>query len=253
MRYCIRKSLFAAKIMHDDYLEIEENSHGVGFTKCNFRCKFCRIDHGSKVPEYDQYHFAAEIMRLMQSGKNFKFSGGEQSLNPDLKQDLRIVKNLGGAIFLDTNGSNPQVIKEVIDEGLVDVLGVSLKGLTKEEAMNVTGVKNGRFCWENTFETIDYASKAENVRVIVTHVCYNKADLAELERFGELLSPFKDVYYKINNVFESPKNPDFKSLAPGYLAGLLREFMAKHPEWENRIILIDTFEGRSYYDKISFM
>ena len=254
LRYYIEKNIFAAKMPHSDYLDIEENSHGIAFVKCNYRCKYCGINFDKEYPDYDEYHFAAIVMRLIQFGKNFKFSGGEQTLNPDLKRDLRIVKKLGGVIFLDTNGSNPQVIKEIIDEGLVDVLGVSLKGLTKEECMNMASIKNGRFCWENTLETIEYASKAENVRLIVTHVCYNNADLAELESFGEILSPFKDVYYKINNFFYIPNNPEgYIRIDSDHLLGLLKEFIEKHPEWKNRIILIDTIYGRSNHDKITFM
>lgn len=77
---------------------------------------------------------------------------------------------MGGYTFLDSNGSKPQVIRELINERLVDVLGISLKGLTADEAANVSHVRKTELCWENVLETIKFASQTPDLRVIITYV-----------------------------------------------------------------------------------
>ena len=65
---------------------------------------------------------------------------------------------MDGTVFLDTNGSMLNIIKGLLDENLVDVLGVSLKGLNEEEALETSGIKNVSLCWNNVLETIKIAS-----------------------------------------------------------------------------------------------
>ncbi|PWB02110.1 hypothetical protein C5O24_12675, partial [Paramuribaculum intestinale] len=62
-------------------------------------------------------------------GNAFKFTGGEPTLNPKLIDDMEVIRDLGGFIYLDTNGSRPDIVGKIIDRKLVDVLAVSLKGL----------------------------------------------------------------------------------------------------------------------------
>ena len=255
MSYRITRNSFAPKATHSENIDIEHNSHGIIYLKCNFRCEFCCMDFENfkKYIEYDEFSFTAAVLRLMQSGKNFKFSGGESTLNPNLKRDLQIVKKLGGTVFLDSNGSNPEVIKDLLNEGLIDVLGISLKGLSKEDCMKTANIKNGDLCWKRTFETIAAAAAKPEVKVIVTHVCFDNVDMAELERFAELLAPYKNVYYKINNLLGKPEDSNLKKIDSDYLVSLLNEFKIKYPQWEGKIIYIDTIEGMSQHNKILFL
>lgn len=255
MGYLIIEHAFAPKARENEGYDILHNSHGILYMRCNYRCKFCtqNFDAFHQYREYDEFSFTAMIMRLMQKGKNFKFTGGEATLNPNLKRDLKIVKNLGGTVFLDTNGSNPEKVKELLDADLIDVLAVSFKGLSKEECIQTANITKGELCWENTQKTIYYGSHTPRVKVIITHVCYNDVSLQEIETFADLISPYPNVYLKINNLLRNPKNSGLCRIDSDYLRNTLCEFKKQHPEWSERIIYIDTIEAMPEYEKIQFL
>ena len=54
-------------------------------------------------------------------------TGGEPTIQKDLKDFIRKVKDLGLSVKLDTNGSNPEVIKELLDEHLIDYIAMDIK------------------------------------------------------------------------------------------------------------------------------
>ena len=54
-------------------------------------------------------------------------SGGEPTIHKDLKPFIQKIKNLGFLIKLDTNGSNPKILKELIDEKLIDYVAMDIK------------------------------------------------------------------------------------------------------------------------------
>ena len=54
-------------------------------------------------------------------------SGGEPTLEPHLKEHIKKVKELGFLIKLDTNGTNPKLLKELIDERLLDYVAMDVK------------------------------------------------------------------------------------------------------------------------------
>lgn len=54
-------------------------------------------------------------------------TGGEPTLAPDLPDLLRSLKNLGFLVKLDTNGTNPQVLEELLRAGLLDYVALDLK------------------------------------------------------------------------------------------------------------------------------
>ncbi len=255
MSYCIVECAFAPKARRTEGYDIEHNSHGILYMRCNYRCKFCVQDFNRfhEYSEYDEVTFTAMVMRLIQKSKNFKFTGGEPTLNPNVKRDIGIVKKLGGTVFLDTNGSNPEKVKELLDAGLIDVLGISLKGLSKEECMRTANIKKGELCWENTQKTMYYGTHTPGVKVITTHVCYNDVSLEEIEKFADLISKYPGIYLKINNLLRNPKDSGLSRVDSDYLRNTLCVFKEKHPEWNGRIVYIDTIEGRSEYEKIQFL
>ena len=94
----------------------------------------------------------------------------------------------------------------MIQKDLINVLGISLKGITEEEAIHVSQVKKSELIWKNVWKTLDISSNySDNLRTIVTlvftienrktadykmmeyydnylHHLWDKADALELER-----------------------------------------------------------------------
>ena len=97
---------------------------------CNQRCPF---SHTSQL-------LGGDAEELMNSGALLDFlrkrqgvldgvciTGGEPTLHADLPELLRSIRALGYAIKLDTNGTNPQLLRRLIDEGLVDYVAMDVK------------------------------------------------------------------------------------------------------------------------------
>lgn len=111
------------------------------FTKsCNFRCHFCynpmlvfaegenelkNIGEGpSLIPEEDLFLFLKD-----RAGKldGLVISGGEPTLQHDLKDFIIKVKDLGYKVKLDTNGTNPEKVLDLIENKLLDYIAMDLK------------------------------------------------------------------------------------------------------------------------------
>ena len=99
---------------------------------CNFRCPFChnaslvlaaRAD-GAIIEEENFFKFLRSRRGILEG---VCISGGEPTLQPDLPDFIRKVKELGFAVKLDTNGYRPAVPRALIDEGLLDYVAMDIK------------------------------------------------------------------------------------------------------------------------------
>ncbi len=97
---------------------------------CNWRCPFC---HNSELIAGKPVDFMEEeaFLRFLQSRKGLLdgvcISGGEPTLYPGLPDLLAQIKALGYAVKLDTNGSRPDVIQHLVQEGLIDYIAMDVK------------------------------------------------------------------------------------------------------------------------------
>lgn len=108
---------------------------------CNFRCPFCQ---NSTLLGYDDGLInESEIFKYLEKRKNVLegvvVSGGEPTLQKDLKLFIRKIKDLGLKVKLDTNGSNYDVLKDLIDEKLVDYVAMDVKN-TFDDYNEICGV-----------------------------------------------------------------------------------------------------------------
>lgn len=102
---------------------------------CNFRCPFC---HNSDLVIYAKnvnYIPFDEILDYLNKRKGMLdavvITGGEPTLMPDLKEKLYKIKELGYKIKLDTNGTNPDIVKELVDLKLIDYVAMDIKNSYK--------------------------------------------------------------------------------------------------------------------------
>jgi pyruvate formate lyase activating enzyme len=99
---------------------------------CNFRCSYC---HNPELVEPRLYQPCIEENEIMEflgtrRGKldAVTITGGEPTIQNDLIPFIKQIKKMGFEIKLDTNGSQPQVIKALLDERLLDFIALDVKG-----------------------------------------------------------------------------------------------------------------------------
>ena len=100
---------------------------------CNFRCPFCH-NRELVLPERSRgLHLrkAEEILALLSERRTFLdglvITGGEPTVQPDLLGFAGEVKRFGLLVKLDTNGSRPKVLEELLRAGLVDYVAMDVK------------------------------------------------------------------------------------------------------------------------------
>ena len=98
---------------------------------CNFRCPFCHNGDLVFLPENMAEMNVEDILSFLKRRVSILegvcISGGEPLLQAQLTPVLRKVKALGYQIKLDSNGTNPDKLKELVDEGLIDYVAMDIK------------------------------------------------------------------------------------------------------------------------------
>ncbi len=110
---------------------------------CNFRCPFCHnaglvtsISAAERIGEEEIFAYLRKRQGILDG---VCITGGEPTLQKDLPDFIRTVRSLGYAVKLDTNGSDPELLAALIDEGLVDYVAMDIKN-TKEKYAATIGL-----------------------------------------------------------------------------------------------------------------
>ena len=124
---------------------------------CNFRCPFC---HNAPLvlPEQMAHDSSAEeVLRFLRKRvgvlDGVAVTGGEPLLHTDIDGFLREIKGRGFLVKLDTNGSFPERLIALVEEGLVDRVAVDIKN---SPALYAKTVGLERFDLRGVERTKDY-------------------------------------------------------------------------------------------------
>ena len=111
---------------------------------CNFRCPFC---HNASLVKGDDGPVLSEeeILKYLKLRQGILdavcITGGEPTLQPDLKDFIIKVKALGYSVKLDTNGYKIEVLKDLVNSGLIDYVAMDIKS-SKEGYARIAGLQN---------------------------------------------------------------------------------------------------------------
>ena len=115
-------------------IDFPERLAAIVFTSgCSFRCPFCynpelvlpeKIKNQPIVSEKDIFVFLKERQGLIEG---VVLTGGEPTLYKELPALIKKIKKLGYSVKLDTNGSNPKMLEELIDKKLIDYVAMDIK------------------------------------------------------------------------------------------------------------------------------
>ena len=98
---------------------------------CNFRCPFCHNSGLVLSPKQQEVLPVSEVLAFLEKRRGILegvcITGGEPTLSGDLKRLITDIRGLGYLVKLDTNGSRPEVLKELVSEGLLDYAAMDIK------------------------------------------------------------------------------------------------------------------------------
>ncbi len=108
---------------------------------CNLRCPFCHnaglvtsINAAERIDEEEILSYLKKRRGILDG---VCITGGEPTLQKDLAAFIRRVKALGYAVKLDTNGTSPDLLAALIDEGLLDYVAMDVKNSKQKYAATV--------------------------------------------------------------------------------------------------------------------
>ena len=162
---------------------------------CNFRCFYCHnpelvIDDGTEpIKESDILSFLKERKSFLDA---VCVTGGEPTLHKDLPDFLSRIKEMGFLIKLDTNGTNPEMLEELIDKCLVDYIAMDVKAPLKkyEDAVRVKVNK------ENIKKSIEIIREKAPDYEFRTTIIPGLLDKKDILAIGEWLKGAKRFYFQ---------------------------------------------------------
>lgn len=108
---------------------------------CAYRCPFCHnsslLPIGAPQQPLTEEDVLAFLKKRQGTLDGVCITGGEPLLQPDLPAFIRRVRELGFLIKLDTNGSHPERLRSLMDEGLLDMVAMDIKNAPEHYARTV--------------------------------------------------------------------------------------------------------------------
>ena len=121
--------------MKQSFIDFPQTLSSIIFTNgCNLNCWYChnrQLINGNSQENYS----IEKIYEFLESRKNFiegvVISGGEPTIQPDLESVIDKIKSLNLKVKLDTNGTNPKVLKHLMTTNKIDYVAMDVKNSLK--------------------------------------------------------------------------------------------------------------------------
>lgn len=162
---------------------------------CNFRCPFCHngllvLASGNQPRVVEE-----EILTYLEKRRGILegvcISGGEPTLQKDLISFIKKLKAMDYFVKLDTNGYRPQVLEELLEEGLLDYVAMDIKASPEryDIAADVSGLE-----LEKILESIRLVKNSDIPYEFRTTAVKGLHRIEEFEEIGRLLSGCRAYY-----------------------------------------------------------
>lgn len=206
---------------------------------CNFRCPWCYSselvlpEKIKKQPLISQKYF----FDFLQERKNLLggvvVCGGEPTLWRELPSFIKKIKQMGFLVKLDTNGSNPDLLKKLINQKLVDYIAMDIKApLADKKYQELTGKKISLDKIKKSIELIKNSGTDYEFRTTFVPFLLTKADILQIARE---ISPARR-YYLQNFRPEKTNNPELEKIKAYHIEHLLEIQKSISPFFETCLV-----------------
>jgi pyruvate formate lyase activating enzyme len=185
---------------------------------CNFRCPWCYSSELvlpakiAKQPRMGEKEFLDFLRTRDGLLEGVVVCGGEPTVNKDLPQFVQKIKNLGFAVKIDTNGSNPEMLKDLANAKLIDYVAMDIKASLNNPAyQNLLG--EGATL-DKIKESVGFLKQGKvdfEFRTTVVNTVHTKEDFIEIAKWigGENVK-----YYLQNFLPTKTIDPEFEKIKP---------------------------------------
>ncbi|NHN24126.1 anaerobic ribonucleoside-triphosphate reductase activating protein [Flavobacterium jejuense] len=152
------------------------------YAGCNMRCLYCynpEIVLGKGTISFTEViSFLKKRVGLLNA---VVFSGGECLIHKNILNHIKAIKEMGFLVKIDTNGSNPNVLKELINTNLIDYVALDFKALPNKFK---TITKSSLFVeFETSFQLLKASKILYEIRTTYhSNLCTN-SDLIEMQNY----------------------------------------------------------------------
>lgn len=190
---------------------------------CNMRCPFCH--NASLVTKLSTQPVipTEEVLAILAKRKNILegicITGGEPTLYKDLPDLIKEIKSMNFQVKLDTNGSNPAMLKTLVQENLIDYVAMDIKN-SREKYHLTAGIPN--LPLELIDESIEFLLTSPldyEFRTTVVKELHTKEDMSSI---GKWLQGAKAYYLQSYKDSDDVITPGFSC----YSKDTLSEFVA---------------------------
>ncbi|OGH99374.1 MAG: anaerobic ribonucleoside-triphosphate reductase activating protein [Candidatus Melainabacteria bacterium GWA2_34_9] len=166
-------------------LDYPDQISAIVFTQgCNFRCSYC---HNKELLEKEPSNSTIDPQEIWDFlNKRWKqidavvITGGEPTIQPDLIEFMQKIKALGFLVKLDTNGSNPEVIEEIIKLKLADYIAMDIKApLEKYQDITNSGIDTEKI--EKSINLIKNSGIKYEFRTTILKTQLSKDDILQIK------------------------------------------------------------------------
>lgn len=191
------------------------------FTRgCNFRCPFCQnallvtdIDLSEYIPEDEFFSYLEKRTGVLDG---VCITGGEPLINKDIADFIKKIKALGFAVKLDTNGSFPDRLKELLDQNLLDYVAMDIKS-SIDRYEQAVGIK---FDTESILASVNILKKSgidHEFRTTVTKELHDTKTICDIAAFigkGEkwYLQQYKESDNMVGDIMTAYSEDEMKQL-----------------------------------------
>lgn len=158
---------------------------------CNFKCSYCHNPELVDPQLFQPCIKENEVLDFLDTRKGkldaVTITGGEPTIQDDLAPFIKKIKKMGFAVKLDTNGSQPQVIKNILAEKLLDFIAMDIKApLEKYKDIVKTQVNK-----DSIKESIQLILKAKIPHEFRTTVAASQLEEKDILLIGKMIAGAK--------------------------------------------------------------
>jgi pyruvate formate lyase activating enzyme len=155
---------------------------------CNFKCPYCHNPELVDPKLFKPGIRENEVLEFLNTRKGkldaISITGGEPTIQEDLTSFIKQIKKMGFAVKLDTNGSQPQVIKNLLAENLLDYIAMDIKA-PLEKYKNIV---NTQVDTETIQESISLILKEKIPHEFRTTIIESQLEENDILEIGKLIA-----------------------------------------------------------------